>query len=56
MIKKKGDIELENVLFLTPKNNVAKDLLGMPNIRVLQGYFRNLKPTQQGLVLNVDTC
>jgi len=51
-----GDIELENILFPAPKNNVTKGLLGMPNIHVLQGYFRNLKPTQQGLALNVDTC
>jgi len=50
----RGDIEVNRTLFPLPKENKKKSLLGMSKICVLQGYFRSLRPTQQGLALNID--
>lgn len=47
-----GDVVICRNLFPFIKNNVDK---GLYKLHILQGYFRSIRPTQQGLALNVDT-
>lgn len=48
----KGDFEHKTYLFPISKNTIS---MGPLKMHGLEGYSRVFKPTQQGLILNVDT-